>query len=420
MRRRTFLGGMAAWPLAGAAAAAAEGGKPLIVLRSGWQPINIGDVAHTPGVLRLIERHIPGAETVFWPVGITPEIETMLRRAFPAVRIVHSGLDGSGAPTGEAMREVWNRADLFLHGSGPGVFLRDTMRQWREDRGKPYGIYGVTIHDIGEDLRDLLEGAAFVFCRETHSVNHVRDADIRGPAVDFAPDATVALEMLDDEKGFAFLERNGLEPGRYICVVPRLRYTPYHKIRKVNWSEETIREREAVNARHAEADHAKLRHVIAEWVRRTGMKALVCPEMTYQLDIIHPLVIDPLPDDVKPNVAARDAFWLPDEAGSVYKRARAVISMECHSPLIAYAHGTSAFYVRQPEDTIKGQMYYDFGLDDWVFEIGETEGADIAARLMGVHENRGGALDALGRAKARMAERHRATMGIVREVLGLG
>ena len=53
-------------------------------------------------------------------------------------------------------------------------------------------------------------------------------------------------------------------------------------------------------------------------------------------------------------------------------RAHAVISMECHSPIIAAAQRTPFFYLRQPEDTIKGQMYYDIGLSDWVFEIDDA------------------------------------------------
>jgi len=43
----------------------------------------------------------------------------------------------------------------------------------------------------------------------------------------------------------------------------------------------------------------------------------------------------------------------------MYKRALAVVSMECHSPIIAYANQTPAFYLRLKENTIKGQMYYD-------------------------------------------------------------
>ncbi|MFW6104173.1 MAG: hypothetical protein ACOC59_03795 [Bacteroidota bacterium] len=47
----------------------------------------------------------------------------------------------------------------------------------------------------------------------------------------------------------------------------------------------------------------------------------------------------------------------------------AVLSFECHSPIMSCFNGTPAFYLRQPEDTIKGQMRYDIGLEDWVFEI---------------------------------------------------
>jgi hypothetical protein len=75
---------------------------------------------------------------------------------------------------------------------------------------------------------------------------------------------------------------------------------------------------------------------------------------------------------------------MPDEAASVYKRAFALLSFECHSPIIALANGTIAFYLRQPQDTIKGQMYYDLGFEDWVFEIEETSGTDIARALMSV------------------------------------
>jgi hypothetical protein len=92
------------------------------------------------------------------------------------------------------------------------------------------------------------------------------------------------------------------------------------------------------------------------------------------------LLIDPLPDDVKPNVIKR-GYWFPDEAASVYSHAFAVLSFECHSPIISLVNGTPAFYLRQPEDTIKGQMYYDLGLTDSVFEIEQVKGSDIVWRL---------------------------------------
>jgi hypothetical protein len=99
------------------------------------------------------------------------------------------------------------------------------------------------------------------------------------------------------------------------------------------------------------------------------------------------VLVDPLPADVKKNVVWRDTYWLPDEAASVYAQAQAVVSVECHSPLIALRNGTPAFYVRQPTDTCKGQMYRDFGAGDWFFEVDETSGEQLWSRLEAIHRD---------------------------------
>jgi len=194
------------------------------------------------------------------------------------------------------------------------------------------------------------------------------------------------MDILDEPGGVQYLRENGLEPEKFICVIPRLRYTPYHKIRKVTWSSEEIRRRTDINERHAEPDHAKLREAIVAWVRKTGGKALLCPEMTYELDIIDPLLYDPLPEDIKKKVVRRKTYWLPDEASSVYKRAAVVVSCECHSPILAVVNGTPCIYVHQPEDGIKGHMWQDLGLGDWYFDIEATSGPEIAARVQQIHD----------------------------------
>src|SRR4030095_16794367 len=95
-------------------------------------------------------------------------------------------------------------------------------------------------------------------------------------------------------------------------------------------------------------------------------------------------LVDPLPEDVRKSVVWRDSFWMPDEAASVYAKAQAGVSIECHSPLIALRNGTPAFYVRQPTDTCKGQMYRDFGANDWLFEVDETSGNQLWSRLQSI------------------------------------
>ena len=63
MKRRTFLQTAVAATLVTQLGAAARR-APRILLRSSWLVVNIGDIAHTPGVLALIEKHIPEAEVI--------------------------------------------------------------------------------------------------------------------------------------------------------------------------------------------------------------------------------------------------------------------------------------------------------------------------------------------------------------------
>jgi len=50
--------------------------------------VNIGDIAHTPGVLALIEKHLPEAEVCLWASGdLTAEVAAMEHKRFPKLRI---------------------------------------------------------------------------------------------------------------------------------------------------------------------------------------------------------------------------------------------------------------------------------------------------------------------------------------------
>lgn len=387
-----------------------------VILRSGWQLVNIGDVAHGPGMLGVLTRNLPGVEIIYWPAHMDEGVEKMTRSGFPGLRIVRTP-----AEVAQAFRD----ASLFIHGSAPSVTSPAQVREWKEKTGKPYGFFGITVSLSGEaaspslspETRELLSGAKFVYTRDTFSLANLKKVGIQGPELGFTPDGTFGFNLLDEEAGLRFLKENGLQPKRFIAIVPRLRYTPYHKTRKVTWSEEEIKRREAVNEKHAEADHAKLRLVAEAWIRKTGGKVLFCPEMTYQLDIIDPLLYDPLPADIKKNVVRRKTFWRPDEAASVYKRATAVVSCECHSPIIAATQHTPCMYLHQPEDGIKGQMWRDLGLNEWYFPIEETRGETIAERVLAIHADYPSADRKIRAALDRAHKRHAETMAYVRRVL---
>jgi len=401
----TSLGPLSAW--------ADAKRSPRILLRSSWQTVNIGDIGHTPGILALLERHLSEAEVTLWAAGVNAEVEAMLRRRFPKVSIIVGGrIDAKGNPNTEELRAAFERMDLFLHGSGPYVVSPEGLALSRR-MGKPYGVYGVSIVEVNDDMVGLLSGAAFVFCRDTDSLAYLKRRGVKCPVMKFGPDAAFGIDCRDEERAAAFMKAHELEDRRFICAVPRLRYTPYHKMHKVSTDPAEIQRREAVNEQFAEADHGKLREVIAAWVRETGLKALVCPEMTYEMEIGRRLLVDPLPDDVKRRVVHRDSFWLPDEAGSVYARAHTVVSIEMHSPIIALAAGTPTLHLRQPTDGRKGQMMRDIRLADWLFELDASTGRQIADALLKIHADYPAAQEKLKNAMSFVRQHQAETMAVV-------
>lgn len=388
-----------------------------ILLVSGWQDVNIGDIAHTPGLLHVFETFLPDSTIILWKRSNGEEVKKLLNKNFPKVQIIYGSVDKDLNVSSPEIREAMKKADLMIHGSGPLLVGADNLDCWIKNTGKPFGVFGTTLQNPSEYHTGILKKAAFIFTRETKSIEHLKRAGIEGPHVKFAPDATFFLDIRDDEKAAKFLKENGLEEKKFICAIPRLRYTPYHKFNpnRNGWSDEWIRQVEETNEKFKELDHAKLREAMIAWVRETKNKVLVCPEMTYQVDIMDELLINPLPEDVKPYIVRR-GYWLPDEAASVYAKAHTVLSFECHSPIIAAANGTPMFYLRQPEDTIKGQMYYDLGFNDWTFEIDNTTGKQITDRLREIWKNYRQAKKKLAVSMNKVADIYKSNCSMVQSV----
>jgi polysaccharide pyruvyl transferase WcaK-like protein len=392
--------------------------KPTILLVSGWQDVNIGDIAHTPGLLHVLETFMPESKIILWKRSSGEEVKKLLNKNFPKVNILYGGVNAEKDVENPEILKAFEEADLMIHGSGPLLVGADNLSCWMKHTKKPFGVFGTTLQNPNEYHTGILKNASFIFTRETISIEHLKKVGIEGPHVQFAPDATFFLNIRDDEKGFQFLNEIGLEDRKFICAIPRLRYTPYHQFNpnKNGWSDEKIKQVEETNLKWKETDHAKLREAMIAWVRETGNKVLVCPEMTYQVEIMDELLINPLPEDVKPFVLKR-GYWLPDEAASIYSKAHTVLSFECHSPIIAAANGTPCFYLRQPEDTIKGQMYYDLGFDDWTFEIEQTEGKQVADRLREVWSDYPAALAKLKVSMDKVSGIYAESVGLVKKTI---
>ncbi len=358
------------------------GKRKKILIRSGWQTLNIGDIGHTFGLLAILEKFLPEIEPVLWPKAYDRGVEDLLRKTFPKLRIVKSGIDEVTAELGQAFEECV----FMIHSSGPYVTANKELSSWLKNTGKPFGIYGVSLDEVDPALFELIAKASFIYCRDTESLKYLKTLNNPCPVQEFAPDSTFGIKIYDDQKAKYYLDSVGLKTGEFICVIPRLRFTPYWQIvnRAPSASE---KERYAISMAFKGRDGAKLREVMTTWIKSTGHKVLVCPEVTQQVELSKEMLYDPLPEEIKKNVVWRSSFWLPDEATSVYKNARAMVCCEPHSLIMAVANGIPSIHIKQSTDTRKGQMWRDIGLGDWYFLMDETPHSQISNQLFHIHNN---------------------------------
>jgi len=400
MNRRHFLTTTLASTLA--SLPAAEGRPRRIVLRSSWQTVNIGDIAHTPGVLHLLEQHLPDVEVRLWPSSVGNGVEEMLMKRFPKLKIIKGRED---------ILAAFAECDFLLHGSGPGFVAKKDVAKWRKETGKPYGIYCITFAASDEESRDLLSGARFVYFRDSVSLQFAKDHGVTSPIMEFCPEGSFAVDLRNDAAADAFLKEHQLEAGKFLCCIPRYRNTPYWKIKKgVPFDEK----KDARNQAMKEHDLAPLREAIVAVVKQTDMKVLVCPEDASQMEIGKEMLVDKLADDVKSRVAWRPNYWLTDEALSTYVRSAGLFGAEMHSPIMCIGNGIPAIVCRWAEQTSKGLMWRDIGLGEWLFNMDEeSEIPGIVPAVLAMAKDPAAAKAKAAKAQEFVKQRQRETMAVV-------
>lgn len=416
--RRTFLINVSAAALPFPALAKSLK-PPRILLRSSWQVFNIGDIAHTPGVLTLLEKYLPAAEVRLWAsADLSDEVAAMEHRRFPKLTIVKGTIDANGKASNPALQDALNWCDFLLHGSGPSLVASKDVAAFVQHVRKPFGVYGITHGSFqsGANDRELLNQAQFVYFRDTPSLKLAQSEGVKAPVMGFAPDGAFACDLRDDEKAKAFLRTNQLQDGQFLCCLARLRYTPYWKYR----NQPINAERHARNEAMAEHDMAPLRAAITAVIRETKHKVLLCPEDMSQMEVTKLWIYDKLPADVKPRVVWREKFWLTDESLSVYVRSAGLFGLEMHSPIMAVGNGIPAIVGRFAEQTSKGFMWRDIGLGDWLFDFDqEAEIANYVPAVLAMAKNPAAAQAKIVKARKFVAQRQRETMTVLRKSLSV-
>ena len=419
MNRRTFLASASAAALVTALRAAAPAGRaPRILLRSSWQIVNIGDIAHTPGVLTLIERYLPKAEVRLWASGdLSEEVIAMEHRRFPNLIIVKGTIGANGKASKPELADALAWTDFLLHGSGPSLVAARDVAAFAKHVGKPYGVYGIThgTNPPNADERTVFDGARFVFFRDELSLKLARTQNLKSPIVDFAPDGAFACDLRNDAAADAFLAAHDLTPGQFLCCIPKLRFTPYWLIRNSPKDETRHARNEAMKA----ADHAPLLEAINAVVRETKMKILLCPEDKTQMTVNKEQLYDHLPADVKPRVVWREKFWLTDEALSTYVRSAGLFGHEQHSPIMCIGAGIPAIVCRWAEQTTKGDMWRTIGLGDWLFNMDvEADKKKVAPAVLAMAKDPAAARAKAAKARALVERYQRDTMAVLARQFG--
>ncbi len=408
LNRRAFLGATAA-PLL--APAQKLKNAPSILLISSWAFKNIGDIAITPGFLRLVERHFPEAEVTVAAANVYDEIRDYLGTRFPKCKVIKMPFQ-PGVPIPESYKAAFQRANLLVLNSGMTMSYGYYGLEWEKYMGrvlafmmarnaqKPFGVYGHSFDKVEPHAdivySDILSSAAFIYTRDSESVKLLKSKGVHCPEMAFGPDSTFGFDLRDEARCTTFMREHRLEPRKFIALIPRFDANRFVK--------------DGAENRHA----AQTIELVTRYVRQTGDVVVVVPEVQGQIEPARTMLIEKLPDDVRKLVRFKPDFWLPDEAFSLYAKARAVVSMEMHSVILGLAAGTPSLHPYFKQAGLKQWMMRDIGLPDWMFDIDAEPIDKLHAAMLQIHTNLDGALGRVRKAMGFVKQRQIETMAVVR------
>lgn len=419
LSRRTFLSTAGLALGVGAVPALARSLKTpkTVLLQCAWAVKNIGDIGHTPGTLRFLERHLPETKVILWAANTNPQVDEMLKKRFPKVEIVKGSLSQKGGPVQEAIE----RSDFFLR--GPGMGQSTDFMKYCNKIGRPWGLQGQSyfpdmVTGPGADERiALLNKAAFIYCRDSKTLKTLQGAGVKPPVLEFGPDGCFGIDVRDEDKALARMKKHGLESKKFITLQLRT-HSPSapgvddkrpQKLNPLHPTPENI----ADDKRRAKV----YQDLIARWVKETGGKVVIAPEVYKEMEYNKKFVYDPLPVDLQKHVVNFDEFWNVDEACSFYSHAHTVICHEPHTPIMALAAGTPIMHTFSEFHSPKCWMFKDIGLEDWAPEFDSTSAERMFEILMGIHRDYAAAEGRVKRAMAYVEKRAAAQMTVLKNIL---
>jgi polysaccharide pyruvyl transferase WcaK-like protein len=405
-----------------------------------WGSTNIGDAAIAPGLLELIGENLPQYRTsalcysfkdpqkddkLAWQINrLYPDCDVINGDAFKAahafalerLKAGHGGIlpekerletdyifDTFAADCIDYIREKdsdvyrkFSQTDLFIYNSGcvlaygPGTLggtdfwdyglYRSLPLLLARKMGVPYGIYSHTFDDfVGEPgytyFKTLLEDAEFAFCRDSDSLRYLLSAGISPRNLMFVPDSTFSSPWKDPEWAVDFMNDNSLADSEFMAVVIFTRQPQPNSGRG------------HVSQVRVDEHMRKVREIIRHWVKTTGMKVVLCPEVLREIQPAKELIYDKLDPETKDKTVWMDTFWTHDQAKSLFAGARLVVSMELHSLLLALPESTPVIHIPFKEAGRKSFFIADAGLGEYLFDIDRAPLDSMLEKLSYINDN---------------------------------
>lgn len=126
---------------------------------------------------------MPDVEVRLWASDVRDGVEEMLKRPFPNLIIIKSSDIA-------LLKTAFQECDFLLHGSGPYLVAPTDIAKWQKETGKPYGVYGITLNEdkATPDVIEILNKSAFIYFRDSFSLDYCKKTGVNSPIMEFAPD----------------------------------------------------------------------------------------------------------------------------------------------------------------------------------------------------------------------------------------
>ncbi|MBO5791613.1 MAG: polysaccharide pyruvyl transferase family protein [Lentisphaeria bacterium] len=264
----------------------------------------------------------------------------------------------------------------------------------------PYGI-GSQSFDLIEWPMDLLydklfADAEFVYCRDTDSLNYLKQKKFSFKTIDFRPDTTVYFNGGDDAWKEEFFAAKELEEGKFMTVALRI------SAPKPKYHDPTGGSVTPERCRH---QMEQMKYLVEEYIKMTGHKVLIAHETRDTLEDARIHLYNILSDEAKASTVYLEEFWTPEQALSVYRATSLLVSVEMHSIIMAIGNGVPFIHAPYVECGRKRQMVRDMELPEFLIDLDdEDSGKQMVDRARMILENRPQIRERLQKVRKRLAE----------------